>query len=130
MVNTTSPSATTDTPPAEANSNALINGLIGGIAGIILSFVPLSTLLGGIIAGYLEGGRPEAGLKVGAIAGLIMLVPFIFILLFGMVFLGFGWTPVAFGVFGLVIILFFIALYTIGLAVLGGYLGAYLKNNL
>ena len=49
---------TADTPPpidtygtdsdSESESNTLVNALIGGVVGILLSFVPGSTLLGGV----------------------------------------------------------------------------------
>ncbi len=125
MVPDTSPAA--DARPPNGNST-VVNALLGGIAGVILSFVPLSPILGGGIAGYLEGGRPGDALKVGAVAGLVMLVPFAFLLFLLLFFLGFGGAPAAFGLFGLLILLFS-ALYTVGLSVLGGYLGAYVKTE-
>lgn len=113
---------------ADGSSSTLVNALIGGVAGIVLSFVPLSTLVGGAIAGYLEGPRTDEGLKVGAIAGLVMLVPFVLfgfgVLVFG---LGVG-APIAFGLMGIAI-LFASALYTVGLGALGGYLGSYIKKE-
>lgn len=102
------------------------------MAGIVLSFIPLSTVLGGAVAGYLEGGDMDAGLRVGALAGIIMLIPFaLFGLLFVMFFLGFGTggAPIAFGLFA-VIILLFGAVYTVGLSAVGGYLGVYIKHEL
>lgn len=102
------------------------------MAGIVLSFVPLSTMLGGAVAGYLEGGDTDAGLRAGAIAGVFMLVPFVlFGLGFMMFFLGFGMggPPGAFGMFAVVVLLFG-AVYTVGLSAVGGYLGVYAKNEL
>lgn len=111
-------------------SNTLMNALIGGVMGIVLSFVPFSTLLGGGVAGYLEGGAGKDGLRVGAIAGLIMLIPFLFFALIAFVFIaGFGPRAAFFGVV-LLFIMVFIAAYTVGLSVLGGYLGVYLKDEL
>ncbi|QSX01088.1 DUF5518 domain-containing protein [Haloterrigena alkaliphila] len=77
MVPDPSPTTTVDAPANDTGSSTLINALIGRVAGIILSFIPFSTILGGAIAGYLEGGEPNNGLKVGAIAGVIMLIPFV-----------------------------------------------------
>ncbi|QLG28119.1 DUF5518 domain-containing protein [Halorarum halophilum] len=128
MVPDTSTSPTVDTSTADDNRSAAINGFLGGIVGALLMLVPLSTLLGGAIAGYLEEGRPEDGLKVGAIAGLLMLVPFVLVLSLSLYFLGFGGVSAVFGLMGLVGLLFS-ALYTVGLSVLGGYLGVYLKNE-
>ncbi|WP_049926110.1 hypothetical protein [Natronomonas moolapensis] len=52
MVPDSPPSTLRDRLPAETESNALIYGFVGGVVGIVLSAVPLSTLLGGIVAGY------------------------------------------------------------------------------
>lgn len=113
-------------------SNTLLNAVIGAVAGIVLSFIPLSTVLGGAVAGYLEADDTETGLRVGALAGLIMLIPFaLFGLAFMMFFLGFGTggAPLAFGFFAFIILLFG-AVYTVGLSAVGGYLGVYLKHEL
>lgn len=125
-----STSSTTD-----SNRSPVMNAIIGGIAGVLLSFVPLSPLLGGGIAGYLQHGTRKNGLKVGAWAGLVMLVPFIFIGFLLMMLLGLGGisatygvhmgvTPVVVAFFGLVLI-GLSAIYTVGLSALGGYLGVY-----
>lgn len=123
------PAALRDRLPAGTESNALLYGLVGGIVGIVLSVVPLSTLLGGIVAGYLEGRRFEDGLKAGAVAGLVMFVPFVFLFFVLVAVLGFGGAPMAIGVFGAVALVF-VATYTVGLAVLGGYLGVYMRSEL
>jgi hypothetical protein len=106
-----------------------INAIIGGVVAIVLSFIPLSTLLGGAVAGYLEGGTPEDGLKVGAIAGVLVFVPFALLGFFGLALLGVIGAPTAFGVIGL-FVLVFSAVYTVGLSALGGYLGAYINQEL
>lgn len=113
-------------------SSTLLNAVIGAVAGIVLSFIPLSTVLGGAVAGYLEGGATDDGLRVGVIAGVIMLVPFVLIgAVFVMFFLGFGTggPPRAFGLFAFIILLFGAA-YTVGLSAAGGYIGVYLKDEL
>ena len=124
----TSAPSRVDDATAGDSSNTVINALIGGIAGVILSFVPLSTILGGAIAGYLEGGTSADGLKVGALAGVVMLIPFV--VLAGFFFLVFAppGAPVGFGLLGFVV-LFFGMLYTVALGVLGGYLGVYIENE-
>jgi len=129
MVPDSAPSTLRDRLPAETESNALIYGLVVGGVGIVLSAIPLSTLLGGIVAGYLEGGRFEDGLKAGAVAGVVMFVPFVFLFVLLLAFLGFGGAPMALGVFGAVALVF-VAAYTVGLAVLGGYLGVYIRREL
>ena len=128
MVPQPSSSATVESSPTNERFSTVVNGLLGGVVGALLSFVPLSPLLGGAIAGYLEGGRPEDGLTAGAIAGLVVLVPFVFLLGFLLFVLGFAGVPRLFGVVGL-LVLAASALYAVGLSVLGGYLGVLLKNG-
>lgn len=82
-----------------------------------------------ISAGYLEGGRFEDGLRAGAVAGVIVFVPFVFLFVLFFAFPGFGGAPTALGVFGAVALVF-VAAYTVGLAVLGGYLGVYIRREL
>ncbi|MFO7927734.1 MAG: DUF5518 domain-containing protein [Halobacteriota archaeon] len=127
-------SAQTETPapPTERTATefpTVISALIGGVVGIVLAFIPFSTVLGGGVSGYLEGGQPKAGLKVGAIAGAIMLVPFLLILIFALFLLGFAGVPRAVGLVGILVLLF-VGAYTVGLGALGGYLGVYVKNEL
>lgn len=116
----------------ERKSNTLLNAIIGAVAGIVLSFVPFSTLLGGAVAGYLEGGDSAAGLKVGAIAGVIMLVPMVVIGFVAMAFLLGGGMRGAPPVFGLMMVFMLVVgvLYTVGLSAVGGYLGVYIKKEL
>jgi hypothetical protein len=123
--------------------STLVNALIGGVAAVVLAFLPLSPALGGALAGYLEGPDSEQGLRVGALAGLLSVVPFaLLFFLFGGLLLAFlpvgvgmGMDP-SIGVFGalgaLVVLvgLLFGLLYTVGLAALGGVLGAYLNREL
>lgn len=94
---------------------------------VVLSIIPFSPVLGGIVAGYLHKRK---GLKVGALAGLfaailvaIVAIVIISILSFSMV------TPgnvvvsplVGFGLLSIVILVL-VSLYTAGLGAFGGYL--------
>lgn len=136
----TDPSSTSSTAGVtsggERATSTLLNALIGGVVGVLLSFIPFSTVLGGGVAGYLEGGDWKSGGKVGAIAGLIVFVPLLFVGLAVVVFIpvtasaeaGFG-VQLALWVSLLVLVLLAV-LYTIGLSALGGVLGVYAKNEL
>lgn len=136
----TDPSSTTSSSGVargdERASSTLLNALIGGVVGVLLSFIPFATVLGGGVAGYLEGGDRMDGARVGAIAGLIVFVPLLFVGLAVLVFIPV--TPTAGAGFGvqlalwvsLLVIVLLAALYTIGLSALGGVLGVYAKNEL
>lgn len=128
------PSPTADASTDDGYST-LVSAVVGAVVGILLSWVPLSPLLGGAVAGYLEGGDPTDGATVGGIAGALMLVPLAFAgaaLLFflGIGFgLGHGGPTVAFGALALAA-LFLGAAYTVGLGAVGGYLVVYLADEL
>lgn len=108
-----------------------MNALIGGVVTFITAFfVPFSPVLGGAIAGYLEGSDGDSGLKVGALSGAIALIPLLLIVPILLFF--FLLDPFA-GVLILVIagfVVAFLAVYTIGLGALGGVLGVYLEREL
>lgn len=108
----------------------LWHGVIGGIVAIVLSFIPYSTVLGGAVAGYLEGGTLRDGAVVGAIAGIVALVPLTVVALFllGVFGLFAGLAGVAAGL--LVVLVLAVGLvYTVGLGVVGGVVGAYLADR-
>ena len=118
-------------PGPSGSSDTLMNALIGGVVTFITAFfVPFSPVLGGAIAGYLEGGDGDSGLKVGALSGAIALIPLLLIVPILLFF--FLLDPFA-GVVILVIsgfVVAFLAVYTIGLGALGGVLGVYLEGEL
>lgn len=116
--------------------DTLLNAVIGAIASIVLSFVPLSPVLGGAVAGYLQGGTRSDGLRVGAISGVFgLLVGAVFfaIALFflGIFAVGAGAPRAlpALGVLLLVVGTVISALYTVGLSAIGGWLGNYIKYD-
>ncbi|NLV10931.1 hypothetical protein GOC74_13455 [Halomicrobium mukohataei] len=114
--------------------NALIGAAVGTVAGAVL---PLGPLLGGLTAGYLEGGDRSDGLRVGLYAGLVALIPlglggFVVGSLFGLFAIGVGPDGLAFGVLGIAFMLLLFALYVayvVGFSALGGWLGNYVKYD-
>jgi hypothetical protein len=111
------------------------NAAIGGIVTIITAwFVPFAAVLGGAIAGYLQRGDTRDGAIVGAISGVIALVPFAFLLLFaGGIVLQFApvAVPEASGVFAVFLLLAFISgvVYLVGFGALGGIVGVYVATE-
>lgn len=131
---------THEPPPAEPpaveptvydTSDTLVNALIGAVVTVVTVFlVPFSPVLGGAVAGYLQGGDNDDGLKVGALSGVIALVP---VLLLAPLVLFFFVIEPFFALAMLVLSLFFVAFlaaYTVGLSALGGIVGVYLKDEL
>ena len=120
-----------------AEHDTLLNAALGAVATAVLSsFVPFAPLFGGALAGYLEGGTRNDGVRVGTISGVIGLV--LSAVLFGLFFLffivflaGYG-GPRAFGAFGFLFFLvglLFTAVYMVGLSAVGGWLGNYVKYD-
>ena len=116
-------------------TRTIVNAGIGALVGVVLSFIPFSPLLGGAVAGFLEGPNERAGAVAGALSGAIAFLPFagIGFLLFGFLSLGLaGGVPVE-GVALLSLLILgvgsVVLLYTVGLSLLGGYLGAFLARE-
>ncbi|MFC6731430.1 MULTISPECIES: DUF5518 domain-containing protein [unclassified Haladaptatus] len=115
-----------------AEQNIWVNALIGAVIGVVLSWIPLSPVLGGGVAGYLQ---KDEGLKVGALAGAIAAIPFILIVFFIFGFLSIGAFSVGetgggllFGFLFWIIVLFGVA-YSIVLSAIGGWIGVYIANE-
>jgi hypothetical protein len=118
----------------ERAPNTILNAFIGGIVGVVLSFIPFSTVLGGGVAGYLEGGDSASGAKVGALAGVIAFIPLVLILGAVLFFVPVITAPgasvqLALWV-SLLLIVLLAALYTIGLGLIGGVVGVYVKEEI
>ena len=109
--------------------STLLNAAIGAAVTVVFTVLPFSPVLGGAVAGYLEGGDYREGATVGALSGVLAAIP---MALFATVLLAFFTiVPAAagemgvglfFGVMFLMVGLFFL-LYTVGLSALGGVLG-------
>ena len=119
-----------------AEGDTLANALIGAVVAIVLAFLPLSPMLGGLVAGYLQGGDRGDGARVGAIAGVVTFVPVVgfgvLVFAFGAFYLAGGF-PLHLGVVGIVLVLLFglvvAGIYTVGLSALGGWLGNYVLTD-
>ncbi|WP_335998726.1 DUF5518 domain-containing protein [Halorientalis halophila] len=115
-------------------SDQTMNAIIGGVVTIVLSFTGFSPLLGGAVAGYLN---QRDGVRVGALAGVVALVPLLPLLFIVGGFLGIfslagGMGPGSMGGMGLIGLFFglfafaFFSAVVVGMSALGGYLGEYL----
>ena len=112
--------------------NTYINAIIGAVATLLLSFTGISPVLGGAVAGYLEGGETGDGLKVGAISGAIASIPAFGILLVALFLIPVAPEPgvvIGGGLIALLIVALVFA-YTMVLSAIGGVLGAYAKREL
>ena len=136
-------STTGSAVPDGDRRNTLVNALLGGVAAVVLAFLPFSPVLGGALAGYLQGPDTGEGLRAGALAGVVAFLPLLLLaFLFGGVLLalvpfgmGTGMDPRvgvlgALGVLAFLFLLLFGLVYTVGLSALGGVLGAYLNREL
>lgn len=105
-----------------------ILGVVGAIVGTLLGFVPLSPVIGGAVAGYLD--RPgSSGFGTGIVTGILTMVP----VLVWMGVAGAGLFTTLDGelaglitVFGGIMAVFSLV-YFIGLSALGGYVGGKLR---
>lgn len=108
------------------NAKPLVNAIIGASVTVVTSFVPLSPILGGAVAAWLEGSDRRDGLMVGTLSGALLallLLPFLF---FGLLLIPFdlGFTFVV-----MLFLVFVGAIYLVGFSALGGYVGAYLRDE-
>lgn len=113
----------------------LLHALIGAIVAVLISFIPFSTVIGGAVAGYLEGPDVRAGAIVGVFSGLIMFLPIaatgvlVFVLGLGFGLAGAPLSGTVFLIALVVFVAFTILVYTVVLAAAGGYLGSYLAQR-
>lgn len=105
------------------------HAVLGAVATGVLSFLPLSPGIGGALAGYLERGDSERTVGVGALSGLLAMLPVLSVLVFvsgglitGLRAAGQGGLAAVAGptmLFALVVV----AVIGAGLGALGGYAG-------
>lgn len=119
-------------------SNTWVNAIVGALISVVLTpAIPLAPVLGGAVAGYLEDERGSAGLRVGALSGVLAVVPLLLLfvvvgnLLFALFASVAGAPPGLAELGGLVLVVagFVAVVYTIGLSALGGWLGGYIRDE-
>ncbi|MFB6105856.1 MAG: DUF5518 domain-containing protein [Halobacteriaceae archaeon] len=130
MVPEPSTTTVTDAPADGGGTSTLVNALLGGVVGVVLAVLPFSPVLGGGVAGYLEADDARNWVAAGAIAGVVMLVPLFFVMMFALFVLGIGMygSTLALGMVTVFVFLFGAA-YTVGLSLLGAYLGTVLVDE-
>jgi hypothetical protein len=109
-----------------------LNALLGAVVTVVTAFVPLSPLLGGTLAGYLQRGDSREGAVVGALSGLFVAVPFAVLLT--LVAAVFVIAPGPRAGLGLVAGVFLVGLllsllYTVPFSAAGGVVGAYVARE-
>ena len=113
---------------SEQAPNTWLNALLGAAVTVFLSFIPFSPVLGGAVAGYLEGGEIREGGRVGVLSGIFAAIPvaliIVLVVLFGLIVSG---EPLfaLLGVISLVGVIF----YVVALGAVGGVLGVYVKEE-
>jgi hypothetical protein len=111
------------------------NAIVGAVASAVFAFVPFSPVLGGIVAGYLQRGDRDIGLRVGGLSGLLAALPAVLVLLFVFVGLvagatGSGALPVvAVAAAVTAVVLLFALLFSVGLGAVGGLLAVELARR-
>jgi hypothetical protein len=108
-----------------------ILGVGGALIGSLLSFIPLSPILGGVAAGYLDPNPETSGLGTGTLAGVFGSLPLFVVVTFASIGLIVSvpseTAPAVVTVVCVALLL--IVLYFVGLSAVGGYLGGWLRNS-
>ena len=121
-------SANEFTPASQQRGSLGISVLAGVAVTLLFSFIPFSTVVGGMAAGYLRGGEERDGAVAGAITGLVAFAPFVLLLYLILAFVAFTGAPSLFSAIAFVIIVG-AGLYTVGGGALGGYIGTLLSRE-
>lgn len=104
----------------EAPPNLVVSAIAGAAVTLVTSFLVLSPLLGGAVAGYLQRRGDDGGVTAGGLAGVFASLPFVvlFAVIGAAVAAGASaLVPLVVGVLLVAIVL------VVGLSTLGGYLG-------
>jgi hypothetical protein len=114
--------------------DTLLNAGIGAAVTVLLSFLGVSSVLGGGVAGYLQGETRRVGAKVGALSGALATVPLVLavVAFYALVLVGVagGGIPVGPGILVVALVLVPLALlWNVALGAAGGYLGTYVDEE-
>lgn len=100
------------------------NAIVGAVVTVVTSFVPLSPILGGVVAGYLQRNDRRTGATAGALSGLAVTLPMT--VLFGFLVVGLATVSLDIALLAGVVMLIALlvtGIFTVALSALGGYLG-------
>ncbi|MFP4590181.1 MAG: DUF5518 domain-containing protein [Halobacteriales archaeon] len=113
------------------SSSLVADAVAGAVATVATSFIPLSAIIGGGVAGYLHGGSRLDGAKAGALSGVLLALAGVF--LGGMLLLGLTTADVRADinivVFIVVLSLLVSIVFNLVLSAVGGYIGVYLAER-
>jgi len=111
------------------------NIVFGAVATGVFSFIPFSPGIGGALAGYLERADSDRSVSVGALSGLLAMLPILLTLLFVLGGLMVGLSVIDQGGMALLtgatmlFVLMIVATIGAGLGALGGYVGGRLAEQ-
>ena len=117
------------TSAGESPDSLRSNAVLGAVTTTVLSFLPFSPVVGGGLAGYLEHSRSGRSVSVGALSGLLAMVPALSIIVFVTVGMFSGLSGIQETGLGIVaaavlfLVSLFVATYGAGLGALGGFIG-------
>lgn len=122
--------------PRMGRGDTLLNAAIGAAVTVLTSFVGVSPILGGGVAGYLQRESRRRGAMVGALSGALASIPFamVVMLLFVLgIAVPFADPGLALGGLGILVIGFVVlliaAVWNVALGAVGGYLGTYVREE-
>lgn len=116
------------TPTDQQRGSLAISVFAGVAVTLLFSFIPFSTVLGGMAAGYLRGGGERDGAVAGAITGLVAFAPFVLLLYLILAFVAFAGAPSLFSTIAIVLVIT-AGIYTVGGGAIGGYIGTLLSRE-
>ena len=112
--------------------NYLAHALLGAVVSAVLSFIPISGIIGGGLAGYLQRGESERTVSVGAASAVLMSAPFLVIGLFVAAGLIAGSTAISDGGFAVInaVVVIVGGLLSLGIATALGATGGWIGGKL